>query len=1157
MPETLSYGDPIRKFFEDTESAFRVPSQEVPGSDHLVDDSPEDDRTDNALKARSEVFAQADALQWLTDGVQPQAATTGDPSANTATEGASGPTSEDGSILRTIGEGVGELPRQIVGGLGDAFNSTMEFGDWLQSAVPLPGVQITDPETGNFDLKLLSGDDFNKEGVKGAKVPDVGQPKTVAGQAVRTISQFLGPFAAAGKAMGGIKSASAIASFGKASAAGGVADFLAFPAHEKRLSNVLQEFPALQNPVTEYLAASQDDTQIEGRLKNAIEGLGLGTVAEGLFRGIRAYRSLKRASTEAGGPDKLAEAIRTAETEQVLGEAKELNLLGSPDAPLVNPAREKLGRAAAEEQAMGKPWGRKGEGEVYINFARIEGPDDIKKGIADLADWFKGDIQAAQRGVRSNLETQLSADKIDAFDTLMKRRKGEPLNAEQSVAARQLWASSADKLTQVAKLSADNPTPENLFQFRRMLTVHHAIQKEVLAARSETARALQSWKIPAGGSAERMRDITSLLDRNGGSETAELLARKVAVLGSMPDGAGALTKFVEKTPLAKTLGAVQEYWINALLSGPKTHAVNMMSNTGVVGLSVLERSMAAKFGRMFSDEGVELGEAAAQVAGLRGGILDAFRNAGKAMRTGQTGFGMNKIELSRTRYISSGSWNVRSDSWMGRAIDGVGAVVNVPGRLLQAEDEFFKTIGYRMELHAQAHRMATREVAAGKVSKADLNKRVSEILDDPPEAIRMESAATAAYQTFTSEPGKITRWITRGMIDYPALRFVLPFINTPGNILKYTFERTPLAPLTSKYRNAIARGGAEADLARTRLAMGTVGLMLGIDLAMNGNSTGSGPTVNRSEIQNWRRQGYRPYSVKLGEKYYAYNRLDPLGYHLGIAADMAEYLMNAEADELTVAESQEAFAAGVFAIAENITSKSYLQGLSLLVEAVNDPNRFASSYLERFASSFVPTGVREIATFIDPVQRATHDVISSFKRKIPGMSEELPARRDLWGREISYQSGIGVAYDAVSPIYASGFKPEPIDLAMEKDGWYLGMGGYQFVVNGERVSLRNRPDIKNRYYQLRGGTKPSQMGDAGEGLIDTYGDKSAMEVLNEMVTGNNFLSDRWNEAQTPEDREDIARRVFRNYAKAAKKKLFQEYPWIEETAARLKAQRNQ
>jgi hypothetical protein len=112
----------------------------------------------------------------------------------------------------------------------------------------------------------------------------------------------------------------------------------------------------------------------------------------------------------------------------------------------------------------------------------------------------------------------------------MSRRKGEPLNAEQSVAARQLWATSSTKLAETARLAADSPSDSNLFAFRKMLATHYAIQKEVIAARTETARALNSWKIPTGSSDDMTRQMEAMLDGFGGTTVNRDLAKKIAYL---------------------------------------------------------------------------------------------------------------------------------------------------------------------------------------------------------------------------------------------------------------------------------------------------------------------------------------------------------------------------------------------------------------------------------------------------------------------------------------------------------------------------------------------------------------------------------------------------------------------------------------------------
>jgi len=36
------------------------------------------------------------------------------------------------------------------------------------------------------------------------------------------------------------------------------------------------------------------------------------------------------------------------------------------------------------------------------------------------------------------------------------------------------------------------------------------------------------------------------------------------------------------------------------------------------------------------------------------------------------------------------------------------------------------------------------------------------------------------------------------------MRLLIPFRNTPANLVKYSFARTPMAPLMARYREAIA-----------------------------------------------------------------------------------------------------------------------------------------------------------------------------------------------------------------------------------------------------------------------------------------------------------------------------------------------------------------
>ena len=91
--------------------------------------------------------------------------------------------------------------------------------------------------------------------------------------------------------------------------AGAVADFTVFDSHEERLSNLIQQFPALQNPVTDFLEAEGDDSLLEGRIKNVLEGAMVGSAIEGVIAGVRGLKKAKGflAKGDQAGAEKVLE----------------------------------------------------------------------------------------------------------------------------------------------------------------------------------------------------------------------------------------------------------------------------------------------------------------------------------------------------------------------------------------------------------------------------------------------------------------------------------------------------------------------------------------------------------------------------------------------------------------------------------------------------------------------------------------------------------------------------------------------------------------------------------------------------------------------------------------------------------------------------------
>lgn len=277
---------------------------------------------------------------------------------------------------------------------------------------------------------------------------------------------------------------------------------------------------------------------------------------------------------------------------------------------------------------------------------------------------------------------------------------------------------------------------------------------------------------------------------------------------------------------------------------------------------------------------------------------------------------------------------------------------------------------------------------------------------------------------------------------------MIPFIRTPTNIMKFTFKRTPLALFARSVKADIAAGGgARGAQAWGRIGLGSM-IMLGMaDMTLDGTITGPGPKDTRLR-SNLMLTGWRPFSVKIGEDYFPYNRLDPIGNLVAYGSSIGEIINN-----LDDPDAEFAVAAGVMGFTQNLASKSYLSGLFNFMAAVDpsNPVNGPEQWVRRFGSSLIPKSalLRSITRSMDPtiriIQTAEGDSengvpgvdgatqlflqenLNQIKANLPFFSSDLPARVDLWGKDITRASHLGTAFDLLSPIYASEGKFDEVE----------------------------------------------------------------------------------------------------------------------------------
>lgn len=751
---------------------------------------------------------------------------------------------------------------------------------------------------------------------------------------------------------------------------------------------------------------------------------------------IGAYKNLIRSSQKLGGKESDNEIIKMIADQKGKFEA-EINSLqdtlndmtrkagimtfgiggGAPSegeilADMERKTNEFMGTKDKDIVIEGKQWG--------VNFDRINTTDEVKLTIGKIAKVYNERIDKLKRGKVPFEQTKAEASGItDIGKKLLSGETEESykkLSAE-ILAARDLEVQSAKELEAVRKFAEENPKDKDAYyRLVKRLAIHSELQAHRMAMSTEIARALGIHRMSVSGDLPHHKEVENLIN-NISSIPPEELPHRIKELKTEEQ----IRTFTEQ--LRRNPSMFLEAYVNGLLSGPQTHAANVLGNIYMTFAGPMERGIAARlhFGK---DPGVMKGEGTAMIYGLQMGFMDALRMAQKAFQTGEPVFGSTKLENAYRKAITAQNLDARLrrlglgfPGSMSKAVDMLGNIVRIPGRLLITADEFFKAINYRMELHAQAFRQVATEGLEGEAAGI----RMNEILQNPSVEVKARAESYANYATFTGEMSDIGKGLSRFAENNPAARVIIPFIRTPDNIIHYQVEHTPLLNLVSKRARADLRGvnGAAArDMAMGKLMLGSMVMAAGAMLANAGFITGSGPRDKDLQKQ-MRDNGWQPHSIKFGGKYYAYNRLDPAGSFLGMVADFQE--IREGIDDFTAGNLATAIGLSMY---NNLFDKTYLEGIMNIVEAIQEPEKRWHAYLKKQVGAIIPAGVAQVTRVLDPTIKELNTFMDVIKSRVPGYSEEVPASRNLFGEKRLREGSLGP--DWLSPIYKSTAKGDPV-----------------------------------------------------------------------------------------------------------------------------------
>lgn len=459
-------------------------------------------------------------------------------------------------------------------------------------------------------------------------------------------------------------------------------------------------------------------------------------------------------------------------------------------------------------------------------------------------------------------------------------------------------------------------------------------------------------------------------------------------------------------------------WRAGLLSGPRTHVGNAVSNTFQNALNAGADRIAA--GLDWARTKITGGEReVVSSAGGRGkGLKRGLSAAGEVMKTGTNLWeGTEKVTSGQ----GANAWGHGGElEFKNKIADTmVAKPTNYVFRAMSAGDLPFRYSAFENAIRTEAKRQGMNQGYKGQALQDYINSRVA--TPDPDlQAYGIKKGNESVYDadTFLSRTmssldkqiNKIDNKVGRNAAK-TAKTLIAPFVKVPSKVLSTAVDYSPVGAVQAVVKKVggsknYSVGQFETDLAKSGLGS-TAFVGLGYALSSAGLLTGGYPEEQK-ERDRWKAEGIEPNSIKIGDKYVSLNYLGPAAILMGMGAGVQK----------RQEKGQDPFTISVGAVGDTFNAffeQSYVQGLNSAINAVKDSQRYGESYANSLARGLVPNILRQTAVATDDKQRQVDNPLEAITSGIPGLSKTLDAKVDVYGREIENKQTLplGQMWDAL------------------------------------------------------------------------------------------------------------------------------------------------
>ena len=522
---------------------------------------------------------------------------------------------------------------------------------------------------------------------------------------------------------------------------------------------------------------------------------------------------------------------------------------------------------------------------------------------------------------------------------------------------------------------------------------------------------------------------------------------------------------VQRNAILRELNSV---YTHSILSGPRTFTRATMS-TGINAFMRPVATIVGSTGSYISGNDRTLRSALYELGGMMDGLGEAWELTKRSWNA-QIGKELpeaNTFAAAAFENVDDIKWQQQGSFFMAHGSDGEKAawltanfirgfnknpILSWAAKGMEAADTGWRHIIARGRLKSMAFLEAydTLVDSGRSASDADIQKLLPEIAENFHSKVWAEDgritdqlAKMAGDEiAMTRELQGFGKKLDEAFSANALLRPFLLFARTSYNSLELTGKHLPVLNnwikevndiknldintpdgaqiLQSKYgiSNADDLAGARALIrGRETIGLGTIALVS--SAFMNGMITGNGPP-DRELRDTWIQAGWRPRSIKIGNKYISYDALEPLNSIISTVCDIGDASL-----EMGEKWTEQQLGRLGYILSMNVTNKSFMSGLTQLVDVVQMKGNRPAMVAGGLVNGVIPlSGARnEMGKLLAPGMRELEAGLADSIRNrnlwtdiITPDGQQLPYRYDILnGTKLNDYDFMTRAFNAVSP----------------------------------------------------------------------------------------------------------------------------------------------